>query len=336
MNVQLLIDSIVRQVTVLIAQLATSGGVRAPISHLADQVFVQLSDELRAQGVSRKVSADMFGMALRPYIRKLRRLTEGKTEAGRTLWQAVLDFISNEGMVTRARVLERFKYDDKLQVNSILRDLSDSGLVFVSGSESGAIYRAATESEIGLLSRLTEETGIDELVWLIIYREGPLSEDALRQRLGLQRDKLSEILQGLKADRRVDRQPNGALIASEFLVPLGSPAGWEAAVFDHFQAMVRTVCQRLQRSETVANDNDTIGGSTYTFDVWPGHPMENRVKGQLGEIRRHCGTLRDDLERYNREHGLKPQFQQVVVYAGQSIMECESGENGEVGGDDNA
>jgi len=34
MNIQLLIDSIVRQVTVLVAQFATSGGVRAPIAHL--------------------------------------------------------------------------------------------------------------------------------------------------------------------------------------------------------------------------------------------------------------------------------------------------------------
>jgi len=46
MNVQLLIDSIVRQTTVLIAQLATAGGVRAPLSHVAGQVFVELSRAL--------------------------------------------------------------------------------------------------------------------------------------------------------------------------------------------------------------------------------------------------------------------------------------------------
>jgi hypothetical protein len=42
MNVNVLIDSIVRQTTVLIAQLATTAGVRAPLAHLADQVFVEL------------------------------------------------------------------------------------------------------------------------------------------------------------------------------------------------------------------------------------------------------------------------------------------------------
>jgi len=40
-------------------------GVR--LSHkIADQVFRDLTTELERQGVSRKVSADMFGMGLRP------------------------------------------------------------------------------------------------------------------------------------------------------------------------------------------------------------------------------------------------------------------------------
>src|SRR5262245_30843037 len=85
-DVPLLIDALVPQMTVLIAQLATSGGVRAPLSHVANQVFLELANELAAQGVSRKVSADMFGMALRAYVRKVRRLDDSNTLQGRTLW----------------------------------------------------------------------------------------------------------------------------------------------------------------------------------------------------------------------------------------------------------
>jgi hypothetical protein len=53
------------------------------VAHLANQVFVQLARELESQGVSRKVSADMFGMALRAYVRKLRRLSEAESQPGR-------------------------------------------------------------------------------------------------------------------------------------------------------------------------------------------------------------------------------------------------------------
>ena len=51
MNVQILIDSIVRQTTVLIAELATSGGMRAPLAGIANQVFLELSQWVeRVQG----------------------------------------------------------------------------------------------------------------------------------------------------------------------------------------------------------------------------------------------------------------------------------------------
>jgi hypothetical protein len=53
MNAQVLINAVVRHTTVLIAQLATSGGLRAPLAHLANQVFLDLATELERQGVSR-------------------------------------------------------------------------------------------------------------------------------------------------------------------------------------------------------------------------------------------------------------------------------------------
>src|SRR5687768_7502850 len=73
MNTKLLIDAIVHQTTVLIAQLSTASGIRAPLSHVADQVFLELSREIEAQGVSRKVAADMFGLAIRTYQKKVQR-----------------------------------------------------------------------------------------------------------------------------------------------------------------------------------------------------------------------------------------------------------------------
>src|SRR5678815_5247680 len=94
MTRQVLIDNIVRQTTILIAQLATSGGVRSPLARIADQVFLELARELDAQGISRKVSADMFGLALRSYRRRVRQLSESSADRGRTLWEAVLAYLS--------------------------------------------------------------------------------------------------------------------------------------------------------------------------------------------------------------------------------------------------
>src|SRR5262249_29251510 len=140
-NIQVLIDSIVRQTTVLIAQLATSGGARAPLAHVANQVFLELVRELDEQGVSRKVGADMFGLALRSYQRKIQRLTESTTDNGRSLWEAVYAYLESEKIATRTQVLARFHRDDEQLVRGVLHDLTESGLVFASGTGHGAVYR---------------------------------------------------------------------------------------------------------------------------------------------------------------------------------------------------
>lgn len=323
MNISVLIDSIVRQVTVLIAQLATAGGIRAPVAHIANQVFVQLARELEAQGVSRKVSADMFGMALRAYVRKLRRLGEAESDPGTTLWQAVLDFIRNEKLVPRQRVLGRFARDDERQVSSVLFDLTQSGLVFASGSADHVVYRAATDTELGALAQMASAEGQDELLWVLVYRDGPLTEAELAAQLGRAVDDVAPALQRLMADGRVRRTEAGQLEALEFVIPLGSRAGWEAAVFDHVQAVVQTIGQRLQRPRGDA-DAASIGGSTYSFDLWPGHPLEQEIKGQLSVLRQQLGALRQRLEEHNRAAGVPSKYQQVVTYVGQCILEREA------------
>ena len=161
MTIEVLIQAIVRQTTVLIAQLATSWGSRAPLAQVASQVFLNLVSELEAQGVSRKVSADMFGLGLRTYQRKIQRLTESSTERGRSLWEAVLTYLREKKMTTRADIRERFSGDEEVQIRGVLRDLCDSGLVFYSGHGSGAVYRAASEDELGALRRFRTEEGLD-------------------------------------------------------------------------------------------------------------------------------------------------------------------------------
>ena len=47
MQAQVMIDAMIRQQTILIAHLATAAGMRAPLAHIADQIFLEISKELR-------------------------------------------------------------------------------------------------------------------------------------------------------------------------------------------------------------------------------------------------------------------------------------------------
>jgi hypothetical protein len=302
---QVLIDGIVRQVTVLIAQLATSGGVRAPLAHVAGQVFVDLARELEAQGVSRKVSADMFGVALRTYQRKTQRLRESVTVRGRSLWEAVLEFLQSEDVVTRARVLSRFAHDDQTLLRGLLRDLTENGLVFASGSGNSVAYRAARPEELMKLRDSEDHAALDALLWTIIYREGPASAPQLLSHGGVSLDELNRALERLLAQGRIEAsEHNGATAYRSRLlfIPLDAAAGWEAAVLDHVHALVRTICQKLGLAPG-AQEHEHVGGSTYTFSIWKGHPFADEVLGTLKRFRDEQSALRAKVDAPTRATG---------------------------------
>src|SRR5688572_24957187 len=205
MNLARLISALVRQTTVLIARLSTTGGARSPLAHIADQVFVGLVNELERQGVGKKIAADMFGLALRSYQLKVQRLQESASDAGVTLWSAVRSFIDERGAVTRREVLERFARDDEASVRGILADLVDSGLCSRTGRGDACIYRITPRDDLSQLASQDSNEARAALVWLTVCRDGPLSREAIHRSTQLELAELETVLETLAGDARVRR-----------------------------------------------------------------------------------------------------------------------------------
>ncbi len=330
MNINLLIDAIVRQTVVLIAQLATASGSRAPLAHVAGQVFLDLTRELTAQGLGQKIIADMFGLALRTYHRRVRELSESTTERGRTLWEAVLGYVRQRGgVVGRVEVLERFARDDDAVVRAVLGDLVESGLIFQTGRGDSARYRAASEDELRQDDGAAAE-GLSAMVLVAIHRFGPLDASGLRELVHLPADGLEAVIERLVSDGQVERVASSGgevLRADRCVIPLAAPHGWEAAVYDHFQALVTAIGAKLRGGGTRSLPDDTVGGSTYHFDLPLGHPRSDEILGLLGEVRRRATELR---ERLDAEAAPGP-VRRVVFYVGQSVLEMELGADDEGG-----
>jgi hypothetical protein len=330
MNVNLLIDAIVRQTTVLIAQLATTAGVRAPLAHTADQVFGDLVRELKEQGVGNKVIADMFGLALRTYHNRVQRLSESTTFRGRSLWQAVLEYIEENETVLQGTVLSRFARDDEASVRSVLTDLVESGLIFRMGRGAHVTFRAARPEDHVATVRSADVEGAQNIVWLAVHRMGPATIEQIAAAVPLERDALTSALGELVRMKRVTREGQGAATlyrSDECVIPFGNPTGWEAAVFDHYQAMVTAICTKLRLGNTRADAKDTIGGSTFGFDIWRGHPHEEEVLGLLSRLRAESSGLRAKVAAYNAAHPRADEAgMRVIAYVGQTIVEAEAPE----------
>ena len=326
MNVELLIHAIVRQTTILIAQLATSHGIRAPLAQIADQVFADLVGELDRQGVSRKVSADMFGMGMRTYRRKVQRLRESSTMRGRSLWETVLEYVRDNGVVSRSQIFTHFTNDEVVQVKAVLFDLCESQLLVATGTVPHTRYRATTSEERGRVGHPSDREVGNDLLVALMYREGALT---LEQIAAMANEEPSEVdgrLAQLVSEGRIQRVENGdaPLYRAETLVtPLGAEAGWEVAVFDHFKALVATILCRL-RDGHPSTLGDRVGGSTYTFEVWDGHPLEEEVLSTLSHLRSSLSEKRKRIAEFEAQNPTRPsRRKRVVIYVGQSLFEEE-------------
>jgi hypothetical protein len=321
MNSKLLIDAFVRQTMVLIAQVATMAGVRTPLSHVANQVFLDLTQALEQQGLGRKVVADMFGLALRSYQQKVDRITESASTGGVTLWEAIHSYLAERSAVPRAELLLRFAIDDPASVAGILHDLVESGLVYKTGRGEASVYRVAPADDVRHALAVDPGQTAQTCAWAAIYRKGPLSHAQLLEALPLDRVALDGALEALLRDGRVERSEsagNAVYSSRRMLLPLGQTAGWEASVIDHYHTVVGAICAKLRNGETRALPSDQLGGSTFSYDVWPGHPHETEVLSLLKEHRRTLGALWDKVTKHNAA-GKPDRFARVSFYCGQLV-----------------
>ncbi len=324
MNTRLLIDAIVHQTTVLIAQLSTAAGIRAPLAHIADQVFLDLSKEIEAQGVSRKVAADMFGLAIRTYQKKVQRVTETAQTRDQTLWQSVLVYLQEAESASRRVLVEHFRREDPVVVGSVLNDLVSSGLVYRTGSGEGAIFGITKERDLAQAIREQRRESLGPIVWVMIYRASGITRAALVEQLAAQDEDLDLVLTQMEEQGQIERSGLGAQAAyraKEVLVPVDAEHGWEAAVFDHFQSVVRAIGLKVRRGRSRSVQDDVVGGATLGFDLCAGHPHLEETLALLRTVRAEVNVLWNKVEAHNAQHPIEePDKIEVSFYFGQSVV----------------
>src|SRR5690606_8487668 len=283
--------------------------------------------ELEHQRLGKKVVADMFGMALRSYRQKVQRLKESATSRGATLWGAVHGYLADRGSATRSEIFKHFGRDDEATVRSILNDLVESGLVR-KGRGKNPTYRMATEEEleeIGLSTMASAQQTNEALVWLHVSHSGPPSKADLSELLALSDAAITAAPAQLVASARIraDVRPDGVYYSTDqCLIPVGEAAGWQAAIIDHDRAVLSALAAKAVNGRHASAANDRVGGTTLSYDIWPGHPKEQEVLELLATLRGRVIALWDEVEEYNRTHESAAAYQ-VTFYCGQYLTEQE-------------
>jgi hypothetical protein len=211
----------------------------------------------------------------------------------------------------------------------VLADLVESGLIFAMGPTQATSFRAASDDELGTMARDRQRPLDADLLWALVFRLGPVTAQALSALGRFDLREVEGVLGELVLSGRIVREesPGGVSFrAQQFVLPVGAATGWEGAVFDHFHAVVRTICSKLQRA-TASTSVDQVGGSTYSYEVWLGHPMAEEALDTLRRFRETQSALRERIRDYNRNHAGPPSRLGVVIYGGQTVWELEEEKN---------
>jgi hypothetical protein len=324
MDAPRLIDAILRHTTTFVAQLSTAAGLRAPLAHIADQVFLELSKELEAQGVSRKVVASMFGMALRGYQRKVQRLTESVSIKGKTLWEAVVEHLDTHGPTLRYDLNRRFEADGEEHVAAVLHDLTSSGVVYCTGRGDAAVYGLSSAQDRERILMRTRGERLKIAAWYATFRRaGTFGE--LRSEVQGDPEELKAcigelITEGLVRAEGLPLGDSTRLASERFLVPVGAELGWEVAVFDHFRAVLDAIASKLRLRFEDAEAAKFVGGATLVFDLHKHHPMQDEVLGLLSRVRTDVNEVWSRVSAYNREQPIDADaLIPLTFYFGQNV-----------------
>ena len=83
--------------------------------------------------------------------------------------------------------------------------------------------------------------------------------------------------------------------------------------------MVGAVCAKLALITSPKGASNQVGGSTYSFDVWPGHPQYDQVVTLLERSRANVGAIWDAVRAHNAEHEKPAKHERVTFYLGQNV-----------------
>jgi hypothetical protein len=214
-------------------------------------------------------------------------------------------------------MFERFRGDDPLAVGAVLNDLASNGLVYRTGSGNDTVYGVTRDEDRIALARMSSLETSAALVWLALCRDATRTVAELASQLSLPPAQVEAAIAHLEDQGRV-RRVDGQLVVDAMVVPVGATQGWEAAVFDHFQAVCVAIATKVRGGRTRADTADTTGGATLAFEIHAAHPHRAEVLALLARVRAEVNDLWERVETHNAAHPVSDaERRRVTFYLGQ-------------------
>jgi hypothetical protein len=322
-----LVERLVPLVAELFATLAAQDPLKMSFADIAGKTLLDMVEVMQRDGMSQETIAATLGMTIGGFRTKLKKLRDvyrsSEPPSGgsrsRTLLEQVFAFIDETARESSKDVpfhviAERFQgvHDDTLR--GVLKFLVGYELLETLGRGQRRRYRIATR-------RVSGDSGLPE-VSVLLFREGPMTLEQLCKRSGRSEAACLPLLEQLRQDGALEElaAPNGSTLyrVSDYHIPVGMTAGYEVAILDHVTAMCAAVCKKVRLGRHEATAADLHGGTTFSFDVPVGHPLETEIAGFLKGARVQMETWLEASRTASKGERGRP-MRRVTIYTGQMV-----------------
>ena len=262
----------------------------------------------------------MFGMALRSYQIKVKRVREGLSESQETLWQLIYDELETASR-TRRQLVSRFSFEGAKHVSATLQDMVQSGVAYCSGTGDATLYGLTNQADRKRMH--LSDSALSSMLWYLVATDTAMTREALKEQVKCEDEDLERALSELVQEGRL-RLEEGRLVAERFEIPVGASKGWEVAVCDHYRAMTTAIAAKVALGPLAGG---AIGGGTVSYRVRDDHPLRDEVFSQLERVRREANELWRKVADENERHGVGSTFTRVTFYFGQGVVESDAAED---------
>lgn len=322
-----LVEKLVPLVAELFATLAAQDPLKMSFADIAGKTLLDMVEVMQRDGMSQETIAATLGMTIGGFRTKLKKLRDvyrsSEPPAGglrsRTLLEQVFAFIDETARtsgkdVPYIAIADRFPgvHDDTLR--GVLKFLVGYELLETLGRGQRRRYRVATR-------RMSQDSGLPE-VSVLLFREGPMTLEQLCKRSHRSEAQCLPLLEQLRQDGSLEEieTPNGSTLyrVSDYHIPVGMTAGYEVAILDHVTAMCAAVCKKVRLGRHQATSADLHGGTTFSFDVPIGHPLEAEIAGFLAGARVQMEGWLEQSRKLHVTERERP-LRRITIYTGQMV-----------------
>jgi hypothetical protein len=89
--------------------------------------------------------------------------------------------------------------------------------------------------------------------------------------------------------------------------------------------VLNALVAKITKGRRASAKNDEMGGTTLTFELWPGHPKEAEVRQLLATTRAKIIPLWEEVAQYEQPPAQGGEYQ-VHFYCGQNVVTEEDSE----------